>query len=240
MGKYDNLVTIADFAKTAGVTPGAVNSWLEGSDIVPALIAGNTRLFEVADLEKAESEKGRIGQTIRERGYVHPDQHKALETRYWESVRVSAETQKSLNEALAKLEAAETLINGDTVADYANLSAELDKANERIEEQADTIRQQNGVIVRASVENGEIVKLNDDLHAQISKAKTSHNALLSKYNEAEDKIVRLESTVASFDLNEDTDGNEKLSDAYAEIQQLKEKLKASEAFSNSIITGESA
>lgn len=255
MGKYDNLTTIADYAKKVGVTPSAVGTWLEeynktsDSPVNPVLIAGNTRLFEVEDLERVEAEKGKVGQAIRERGYVHPEKHAELESRYWIVVQQSAETQTKLNDALAELEVLRTS-SGDLAAGVVNalrmendkLTSELIAANERIEEQAQSIKDQNAVIVRASVENNELVKQNDELRVLLAKAQEKNDALILENISKQDRITELKNELAH--ANSQTvpvyaDNDEKLSDAYAEIQQLKEKLTAAEAYSNSIITGES-
>lgn len=92
----DKLSTIADYAAILGVTGQTLSKWLEEEGVKPALVAGNTRLFDVDELAKVAEGKNTSLSKLKALGYVHPDQYKDMQDLHASAVREAIDLAKQL------------------------------------------------------------------------------------------------------------------------------------------------
>jgi hypothetical protein len=133
------VLTVGQFAEKVGTGSANVFSWVTKAEVKPAAKFGNTNVYLISELSAAMEAHSRNADGFRKLGYVHPDQHRALQDLHAESVQeviqLQEENDRLANELEEIQDAADDLNNNvggmqaayaELLANFNGLQAELD------------------------------------------------------------------------------------------------------------------
>lgn len=123
---FSQIVSLSDFAKENKVVAASLAKWIEADGIKPVLKLGNTNGYNRDDLKKAVGNHSNSATVLRAVGYVHPDQHKAVEDHRDRLARITAEQTAQIADLESQL--TELLAKHDSVTADLNKLAALEAA----------------------------------------------------------------------------------------------------------------